>query len=341
MNRRAMLRMLALAPCFLAPFRSQAEASNLLTISVNIPGPHLLPFIPIELIPRLGLDQAVGARLAIRYLPSGVQSLDDVVAGNAQFAGVAFPVLPTFLANQKPVQAMAVLGSGTPPYAVLIRNDLAGRIRSLGDLKGRSIGIAMGNSITKTYLQMLMELWLKANGVKSQEVRWVPTGQNYEAMLGALAGGVVDAIFCEEPMAGSLARKKLGVTLASLSDPKNPVRLVGQEHFRAVIASTPTFLDQHPRQAWMMAAMIRKVLLWIQTATPDEIVARLGIADQERAEDIRHVLAQIPGLFSRHGHFSSREMASTRQFLKVAGIAMPASKDITALIDDRWIVRAR
>lgn len=341
MQRRTALKALLLAASPLPGLAASAQDKGLVPIRINIPGPHLLPFVPIELIPRLGLDRAVGAQLAIRYLPSGVQSLEDVIAGNAHFAGVAFSVLPTFLANNKPVKAIAVLGSGTPPYSVLIRNDLVGRIRSLKDLKGRSIGVAMGNSITKTYLQMLMELWLQANGVKSHEVRWVPTGQNYEAMLGALAGGVVDALFCEEPLAGALARKQLGHTLASLADPKNPVRMVGQEHLRGVITSTPEYLEAHAESARMMAWMVRSVLRWMQATPVRDIVAHLGLADPEFEEDMRSILIRLPGLFSRDGRFSAGELASTRQFMKVAGITMPNNRDISTLIADRWINQTR
>lgn len=122
MNRRAMLKALAMLALLQRQGPAQAREGDLLPIRINIPGPHLMPFVPIELIPLLGIDHGVGAQLAIRYLPSGVQSLEDVLAGNAHFAGVAFSVLPTFLAKNKPVTAIAALGSGTPPYAVLIRN---------------------------------------------------------------------------------------------------------------------------------------------------------------------------------------------------------------------------
>lgn len=341
MQRRDALKLLALLALAPRPGLAQIKDTGLLPIHINIPGPHLLPFLPIELIPLLGIDHALGAQLAIRYLPSGVQALEDVLAGNAHFAGVAFSVLPTFLEKRKRATAIAVLGSGTPPYAVLIRNDLSGQIRTLADLKGRSIGVAMGSATSKTYLQMLMELWLQANGVQSNQVRWVPTGQNYDGMFGALAGGTVDAVFCEEPLAGSIARQKIGTTLASLADPKNPVRMVGQRHLRAVVASSPEVLNANPRRAELMAAMVRRVLAWVRRASAPDMVQRLGIANPEMALDMADALARMPGLYSPDGRFSGAEIESTRQFLKVAGAAMPSGQDIRALIMDQWIRRAR
>ena len=320
---------------------SRAETPGLTLIRINIPGPHLLPYIPIELIPILGIDQALGAQLAIRYMPSGVQALENVVAGDAHFAGVGFSVMPTFAAKGKPVVALATLSSGTPPYAVLVRNDLAKSIRSLKDLKGRSIGIPLGSTTTKTYLQILMELWLESYGVKSNQVRWVPTNMNYNGMYGALASGSVDAVFCEEPLSGTLVRKEIGTLLASLSDPKNPARIVGRQHLRAVVASTPNIVNADLKRAEQMVRMIQRSIQWVRKTPGDEVVAKLGIQDEELAADIADAIRRLPNMFSPDGRFEEKEISSTRQFLEASRTPLPPGMDIRALIDDRWTRKGR
>lgn len=341
MDRRAALQMLLALGA--APWggTGRAEAPGLTLIRINIPGPHLLPYVPIELIPLLGIDHALGAQLAIRYLPSGVQALENVVAGDAHFAGTGFSIMPSFIAKNKPVVALATLSSGTPPYAVLVRNDLSGKIRSIKDLKGRSIGIPLGSTTTKTYLQTLMELWLNSYGVKSNQVRWVPTNMNMDGMYGALASGSVDAVFCEEPLSGTLVRKKIGTQLASLSDPRNPARIVGRLHLRAVIASTPDIVSSNPQRAEQMVRMLQRSMQWIRKTPPDEVVAKLGIQDAEQARDIADAIKRLPNLYSPDGHFEDKEIQSTRQFLEASAAPIPPGFDIRALIDDRWVRRAR
>jgi NitT/TauT family transport system substrate-binding protein len=319
----------------------RADAPDLTLIRINIPGPHLLPYLPIELIPLLGIDQALGAQLAIRYLPSGVQALENVVAGDAHFAGVGFSVMPSFVAKNKPVVALATLSSGTPPYAVLVRNDLAPRIRSIKDLKGRSIGIPLGSTTTKTYLQTLMELWLVSHGVKSSQVRWVPVNMNFDGMYGALASGSVDAVFCEEPLSGTLIRKKIGTQLASLSDPKNPARIVGRQHLRAVIASTPELVAAQPDRAEKMVRMLQRSMQWIRKTPPHEVVAKLGVQDAEQAHDIADAIKRLPNLYSPNARFDDQEIESTRQFLKASAAPVPPGFDIRSLIDDRWVRGSR
>lgn len=341
MNRRAALQsLLALGA---APWMgaSLAEAPGLTLIRINIPGPHLLPFIPIELIPLLGIDQALGAQLAIRYLPSGVQALENVVAGDAHFAGVGFSVMPAFVTKGKPVVALATLSSGAPPYAVLVRNDLARKIRSIRDLKGRSIGIPLGSSTTKTYLQGLMELWLDSYGVKNNQVRWVPTNMNLDGMYGALASGSVDAVFCEEPLSGTLVRKKIGTQLASLSDSRNPARIVGRQQLRAVIASTPEIVSASPQRAEQMVRMLQRSLQWMHKTPMQEVIARLSLQDAEQAHDIVDALKRLPNQYSLDGRFEEKEIRATQQFLEALATPIPPGFGIHSLVDDRWVHRTR
>jgi NitT/TauT family transport system substrate-binding protein len=316
-----------------------AQDAGATIIRINIPGPNLLPFLPIELIPRLGIDQALGAQLAIRYMPSGVLALDDVLAGNGDFAGIGFSVLPNFVAKGQSVAAIATLSSGVPPYSILIKPELAKMVRDVRGLKGRSIGIPLGSLTSKTYLQTVMELWLSAHGVSSTEVRWVQTNQNLGGMYGSLASGVVDAVFCEEPLAGTLVRKKVGKRLASLADPKAPGRAPWANHLRAVLAAPRELLDNHPRRAELMVGMLQRSLKWIRANKPADIVARLGIQDAELAHDLTDPIKNMPNLYSLDGRFKDAELEATRAFLVASGTPLPAGMNIRGLIAEQWVKR--
>ena len=337
MQRRTMLKGLA-ASAMLAGFRARAaQDAGPAVIRVNIPGPHLLPFLPIELIPKLGIDQALGVQLAIRYLPSGILALEDALAGNAQFAGVAFTALPAFIAKHKPVAAIAVLSSGVPPYSVLIRPDLASSVRKLSDLRGRSIGIPMGSVTSKTYLQVMLELWLAEHGVRSNEVRWVQTNQNLAGMQGSLVSGMVDAVFCEEPLAGTLVRKKIGLQLASLSEPSALGRVGWAKHIRAVLACPREVVERQPHQIELMTAMLKRSLRWMQQRKAEEIVAKLGVEDAELRQDLINPIKRIPNLFSSDGRFKPAEVEASRQFLAETKVPLPAGMNIQGLIADKWV----
>lgn len=315
----------------------QRLAAEPATIRINIPGPMLMPFFPVELIPKLGIDAQLGAHLGVRYHPTGVLALEDMLAGNADFAGVGFPVLPKFVEKGRPVVAIARLSSGAPPYAIIVRADLAESIRSIEDLRGRTLGVPVGSATTKTYLQLVAELWVSAHGVNAEQVRWAPITQTYEGVYGAMAGETVDAVFCEEPYSASLVRAGLGKVLASLSDPRNPVHLAGQQHLRAVIVTTPERIEAHPQRVEAMVRMLRRALQWTSKATPADIVARLGIDDAGQRTDIVDALTRLPTQYNHDGTFDATEIEATREFMHAVGIKLPAGKDVRDLIDDRWI----
>ncbi len=296
-----------------------------------------VPMLPIELIPRLGIDRALGAQLAIRYMPSGVLALEDIVAGNGHFAGEVAYLADLFgqiRADQDRVRRHTAAQARHGRHRLAF-GDKTRQHRETH--QGHSIGLPLGSPTARTYLETVMEIWLSSNGVARGDVRWVQTNQNLDGMYGSLAGGVVDAVFCEEPLAGTLVRKKIGVRLANLGDPKAPGRAVWANHLRAILAAPRDLLANHPKRAELMIGMLQRSLQWIRTNKPAEIVARLGIQDAELAQDLTDPLKKMPNLYSPDGRFKPAELDATRAFLVASGTPLPANMAITDLIADQWV----
>ena len=85
-SRRFALKALASLAALSCLPRTWAAEPEVDVIRINIPGPHSLLFAPIELIPALGIDRALGVSLSIRYLPSGVRSLEGGFKFEVQLA---------------------------------------------------------------------------------------------------------------------------------------------------------------------------------------------------------------------------------------------------------------
>jgi NitT/TauT family transport system substrate-binding protein len=331
-SRRNLLKLMpALA---LAPFcTAYAEEAGQTQIRINIPGPHSLPFLPIELIPILGIDRGLNVQLIIRYFPSGVRALEDMLAGNAQFSAQGFTVLHAFHNRGKHVRAIAPLSGRIPPYGIVVRNDLRKRIKRVADLRGRSIGISVGNVISKTYLQQVMEVFLSANGVNSNEVRWVPTAQNWDGQFGALSSKSVDAVFCEEPFLTGLVRNHTGFILSDFSDTKVIARIPGAGHLRATLTTTSENLKQDAQLAALMIRMLRQSVEWIFSTNPGEIVKHLDLKDQEVQHDLIDVLSRNRGIYASDVRFSQRQVEDTAKFMRKASILTDDGFDLNTLID--------
>lgn len=314
--------------------RAHADAPK--HIRLNIPGPGALPFTPLELVNPLGIDRALGVELLIRYFPSGVQALEDMLAGNADFAGLGFVVLPRMLAKGIDVVAIAPLSGKTPPFSVMVRTDLRGKIRTLADLRGRSVGVPVDSTNSKTYLQSMSEIVLSSGSVKPDEVRWVGTGQNIDGLIGALAGNVVDAVFCEEPFSSALVRRGIGVRLADLRNEKLAASVPGAGHLRAMIATRPSLVQQDPERVALMVQMVRRSLAWMNEQKPETIVARLRVADDSDRADRIAALKNATSMFPRDTRFSRAQIEATRDFLRASADPAADAFDPARLVNDTW-----
>jgi NitT/TauT family transport system substrate-binding protein len=309
-----------------------AVAKERKLIRINIPGPHSLPFLPIEIIPLLGIDQALNVQLLVRYFPSGVRALEDMLAGNAQFSAQGFTILHAFHGQGKNVRAFAPLSGQIAPYGIVVRSDLSKKIKTVADLKGHSIGTSVGNVNNKTYSQQAAEAILSAHGVQMDAVRWVPTALNWEGQLGALSSKSVDAVFCEEPVLSRLVRKKIGFVLSDARATKESAKSKGAGHLRAVLTTTAESLQQDKENAELMLHMLRQSLTWIFSAEVGEIVKRLDINNPEEKLDVFNVLTRSRAMYPSDVRFSRRQIDATAQFMRSAGILKDDNFDINTLI---------
>jgi len=331
------------ALCGMAFLPAQSRAQDAIAagtetvIRLNLPGPGSLPFLPLELINSLGFDREIGARLVLRYHPSGIRALEDVLAGNADFAALGFPTLPVLYAKGKDAVAIAPISGEQHVFQLLVRKDLAKKITRIKDLAGRTIGTSTGSPSSKTYMQMMVEMVLQAHSVGPQQVRWLPTGQNWESASGAFISQAADALFCEQPFPNRLLREGLGVTLLDLSDKRSHAGLTGVNALRSVVATARMLLNQPdgPRKAGLMVRMLRRTLLWLHAATPQAVAQQASMRNKQEQQDITELLTRTPLIYSADARFNLQQVQDTDAFLRAAQgdtRFAPASN----LIDSRW-----
>jgi len=325
----------ACAALFL-PFVARASAAGSETvIRINVPGPNALPFLPIDLIPALNFDREIGARLAVRYQPSGIRAIEDVLAGNADLAALGFSTLPVLHARGKDVVAISPLSGRIQPVALVVRKDLASSIRRVADLKGRTIATSSGSVNSRTYLQMVAQTLLSANGVGPDQVRWLPTAQNWDSISGALISKAADAVVSEEPFSSRAVTSRLGVVLADLGDPKVAAQVPGLNHIRTAICTTRALVQAQPQMLELFVRMLRRTLVWIQSTPPEQVAQRAPAGTAKERREIAALLRKFPGIYSPDGRFSIPQIGETDVFLRAA---MPGLKLTPAqsLIDARW-----
>lgn len=317
-----------------------ARAADLPTITLAIPGPNVAPFLPVELISRLGADQRAGFRLVLRHFGGGPLAARDMLEKNSEFAGLGMPALAGIrLDNPEPVSIAAL--TLTPAYVLMVRKDL-NRVRRVADLSGRSIGVHVGGKLGKSTARQMAEYLLAKDKVHPDQVNFVHSGQNLADYAAALRSGQADAIVVNEPAATLLERQGLARRLTDLHDADAARRYLGGRFLYTQIASTRTLLKGQPEKARMLAAALRESLAWIARQKAEAIVQRMEMPESEEKLALIGFLSRHKDIYSPTGAFDPGALANSEAFFRFVNPedARAAALRFSDMTDARWIAPA-
>lgn len=317
-----------------------AEAgANTMQIVVSIPGPHAASYYPVELISKIGADKAEGAEVRVNFAPGGPAALDDMLLNNADFAVVGLPAAMSVRLKEKRIVALAAIND-LPLYALLVRHDLKGKVNSIADLKGRTIGLHSNSTANKSTSQQVLELIFRRGGVAPGSYRVVGVGRRWESESLMLKSGAVDAVIGDEPHATHMIAGKVAFPLVHLGDPQTARQFAGAGFLRGALIGRSDEIEKDPRKAETMTRIVKRTLQWIATHTPEEFVDALGIASEER-EKLIAVLKKYPRQYSRDGAFSTRQLRETEIFFIDSQAGNPVAENfrIDTMINAQWVGR--
>lgn len=315
-----------------------ADSPTSLTISV--PGPRNLSYLPIDLIPKIGADRAEGATVKIRHTGGGGVAIQDLVRRNSDFAVAGAPAMLSQNVKGEPVTILAAVND-RPLFVLMVRAELKGEVKRVADLNGRVIGVNTSSMSSKTTSQQLAEVLLKADNVELDTVRIIPAGQSWEQQSAILVSGTADAVMGDEPFASRLQTMKKVFFLVNLADPAAGKRIPGAGFLHAALATRPDLLQENPRKVEMMVSILRRTLQWIATHTPEQIIVALDIKDQEERKSMLQSLRKYHRLYSLDARLSTQQLRETEVFFRAAEQNNPAARKLTieSMVVDKWAGR--
>jgi NitT/TauT family transport system substrate-binding protein len=232
-------------------FTSFLACAEPMRLSISIPGPGSAAYLPIELISKIGADKAEGAEVRVVFSPSGPAALDEMLNNNVDFTVTGMPSAMSVRLNDKRLVALAAIND-LPLYALVVRQGLKGQVKSIADLKGKSIGLHSNSISTKSTSQQVLELMLRRGGVTSGSYRVVPIGRRWESESMMLRNSEVDALVADEPYVARMTREKIAFPLVHLGDPETGRLYSGSGFLRGILAGRSDRVQQDPGKAEAM-----------------------------------------------------------------------------------------
>jgi NitT/TauT family transport system substrate-binding protein len=202
-------------------------------------------------------------------------------------------------------------------YALSVRRDLAGDIRSGADLKGRSVGISKIGSASWAFLQLIM----RQSGLKEGDVKILQLG-SIDTIVAGLRARKVDAAITWEPGTSQLRADGAASDLLDMLRPADHRQLLGSAtSLSMTLAARDDLIEKNPELVRRTVRALDEGYAWIKSHSAQEVadaVAPLaqGVDRKVLVDGIRASIAVQP----RSTAISKSAFQASATLLQSAGV---------------------
>ena len=199
---------------------------------------------------------------------TGGKSIAALIGGSADFAANA---LEHAIKAKVQGKDLVYVFSSTrlPGFGLVVASSQKGEIKSVADLKGKPVGVS-GIGVAS---HVLLDYMLKKNGVDPKDVKIIAVGLS--TMPPALEGSKIVAGMAGEPFFSRLIAKGVGFSLGNMSTLKDTQAILGGEYAFSGAITRPDIIQRRPHVVQKVVTALVKASHFIQTKTPEEIVAAI------------------------------------------------------------------
>ena len=259
-----MLIALVLALSLLAP--SMMAASEPVTFAYSQIG--LLAHLPWSVALGQKYFEEQGLEPKGYNFDTGGKSIAALIGGSADFAANALE--HAIKAKVQGKDLVCVFSSTRlPGFGLVVASSQRGEIKSVADLRGKPVGVS-GIGVAS---HVLLDYMLKRNGVDPKDVKIIAVGLS--TLPPALEGGRIVAGMAGEPFFSRLVAKGTAFSMGNMSSLKETQAILGGEYAFSGAITRPDVIQKRPQIVQKVVTALVKASYFIQTKTPEEIVAAI------------------------------------------------------------------
>ncbi|SIT41663.1 NMT1/THI5 like domain protein [Paraburkholderia ribeironis] len=280
----------SLTLCLAAQPAAPVHAATPEKILIMVGGIDKLIYLPAKLTEQLGYFRDAGLDVELLSQPAGVGAEDELLAGGVQAVIGFYDHTIDLQARGQEVKTIVVFGQ-VPGEVTMVATRAADSIRSMADVKGRTLGVTGLGSSTSFLTQYLAQ----RAGVPPTQYTLLPVGAD-NSFIAALRQARIDAGMTTEPTVSRLLKSGDARVLVDMRNVEATRAALGGTYPAASLYAQSTWLDTHPQEAAGLARAFVRTLRYLHTHSAEEIAAQMptDYIGNDKALYVRALKASLP-----------------------------------------------
>jgi NitT/TauT family transport system substrate-binding protein len=284
------IRNFALAQALLAGLASHgAMAADNGKVTIMVGGITKLIYLPAKLTEQLGYFKDEGLDVELLSQPAGVDAENELLAGAVQGVVGFYDHTIDLQTKGKDVKAIAVFGQ-VPGEVEMVSTKAADTIKSMADVKGKTLGVTGLGSSTSFLTQYLAG----QHGITSSQYTMLPVGAD-ASFIAAIKQARIDAGMTTEPTVSKLLATGDAKVLVDMRSVEGTKAALGGTYPASSLYVQSAWADAHKDQAAKLAHAFVRTMQFIHTHSAEDIAAKMPADYQkDKALYVAALKASLP-----------------------------------------------
>ena len=239
------------------------------SVRVAIGSAASLNYLSWDLAKALGYFDDENLDVTLNYAASGNDAATALLSGSVEFTGNSMDQSIKAQIAGKPTK-MVVAFSRTPGAAIVVRGDLKDTVKTVKDLKGKTVGATSQGSGTHVVLTYALN---QAGLIQDKDYTFKPCGSG--TMAATLDSKAVDACINSDPFITQYVAANKGFILKDYRTIKDTTELIGGPYQFTGAVTRADFIQQNPDVVQRVVNALVRANRYVQATASKDIAAKL------------------------------------------------------------------
>ena len=238
-------------------------------IAIMVGGITKMIYLPAKLTEQLGYFKEEGLDVELQSQLAGIDAENELLAGAVQAVVGFYDHTIDLQSRGKEITAITVLGQ-VPGEVVMVSTKASGWIKSMADIKGKTLGVTGLGASTNFLTQYLAS----RHGIMANQFSLLPVGAD-NTFIAAMKQGRIEAGMTTEPTVSQMLKSGDASILVDMRTVDGTVRALGGLYPAASLYVQSNWLHTHKDEAARLARSFVKTLTFIKTHSAAEIAEKM------------------------------------------------------------------